>query len=139
MAHLAFYRARGTTFDRLIRWRTRSPYSHVEIVLGQHWYAASNRDGVVRVNRNTHNPESWDLVPVDVSETAVVRWWAKTIGDKYDWLGIVGLAIGVPRLHAANRWSCGEWAAGALGLSRPYRYTPQKLYEWATAQQESTS
>ena len=44
---LAFYRGRGDLLDRVIRWVTRSPYSHVEIIAltGQH-------DGTAREARS---------------------------------------------------------------------------------------
>ena len=128
---LAFYKAPGTLFDRLIRWRTGSPYSHVEIVLSSGWYTSSNRDGGVRRSDAYRNPDSWDFVEVIADAARVIQLYARTQGQGYDWLGIAGQAVGIPRIHSAGRWTCSEWCAEALGLSRAYRYTPADL--WAHA------
>lgn len=128
---LAFYKARGTRLDRAIRWRTRSDYSHVEIVIGPHWYTSSPRDGGVRRKEIVPKAGHWDYVPVEIDVEHVIQLYARTAWDRYDWLGIAGHAIGIPRIHCAKRWTCSEWVAEAMGLSRAYRYTPADL--WALA------
>ena len=45
---LALYKGRGTLFNALIRWWTRSPYSHCELVINGTCYSSSIRDGGVR-------------------------------------------------------------------------------------------
>ncbi len=124
---LAFYKASGTWLDKAIRWRTGSAYSHVELVIGPHWYSSSPRDGGVRRREIDPKPGHWDFVPVDVDPERVTRLWAATDGEKYDWLGIFGHAIGIPRIHSYGRWTCSEWVAETMGLGRVWRWTPELL------------
>lgn len=127
MAALAFYKAEGTLFDHAIRWRTRSIYSHVELVIGPDWYTSSPRDGGVRRKEIIPKDGRWDFVPVEVEIERVIRLYARTQGQGYDWLGIAGHAIGIPRIHSAGRWTCSEWVAEALGLGRAWRWTPEGI------------
>lgn len=128
---IALYRAEGTYLDRLIRWRTRSIYSHVELVIGSSWYTSSPRDGGVRRREIAPKPGHWDFVAAEVDPERVIRLWAATDGEGYDWLGIVGHAVGIPRIHSYGRWTCSEWVAEALGLGRAWRWTPEGLAQWA--------
>ena len=43
---LAFYKGEGDWVDKLVRWWTKSQYSHVEVV-GNMWVSSSPRDGGV--------------------------------------------------------------------------------------------
>ncbi len=128
-AQLALYKASGTRLDRLIRWRTGSIYSHVELVIGGSWYTSSPRDGGVRRREIVPKPGHWDFVPVDVDAERIIRLWAATDGEGYDWLGIVGHAIGIPRIHSYGRWTCSEWVAEAMGLPNPWRWTPERIWQ----------
>lgn len=92
MASLALYKAPGTRLDRLIRWRTGSIYSHVEIVIGSSWYSSSPRDGGVRRREIVPKPGHWDLVPLDADIERVVQLYSRTMGQGYDWLGIAGVS-----------------------------------------------
>ena len=42
---LAFYKGKGDWVDKLVRWWTKSQYSHVEVVVGNTWISSSPRDG----------------------------------------------------------------------------------------------
>lgn len=127
---LALYKGEGTFFDKAIRWRTDSAYSHCEIIAGSNWYTSSNRDGGVR--RAVRVPTaSWDYLTVPGSAERVVRLYSASIGQGYDWLGIAGHLVGLPQIQSSSRWTCSEWCAAALGLDVPSWYTPQRLYEWA--------
>lgn len=127
MAALAFYKAEGTLFDRAIRWRTRSQYSHVELVIGPNWYTSSPRDGGVRRKEIVPKEGHWDFVPVEIDIERVIQLYARTMWHRYDWLGVFGHAIGIPRIHSRERWTCSEWVAEALGLPRARRWTPETL------------
>lgn len=45
---LAFYKGEGDWVDKVVRWWTKSQYSHVEVIVGDTWYSSSPRDGGVR-------------------------------------------------------------------------------------------
>ena len=131
-AYLAFYKAPGNGFDRLIRWWTRSSYSHVELILGPiggtHWraYSSSPRDGGVRTTRIKADLTYWDLVPVSTPDAAKA-WFEAHLGAKYDWFGIFGF-VWRPARGKGNRWFCSEACAAALGFTDPWRFDPAALH-----------
>ena len=56
-------------FDASVRWWTRGPYSHVELVFSDGMSAsASPRDGGVRFKRIDFKPEHWDFIDLSVDE-----------------------------------------------------------------------
>lgn len=132
-AKLAFYKGTGDWIDWCIRKYTRSPYSHVELVVGNNWYSISPRDLRVRCKQITLNKEHWDFVDVEIDEKHLKKFFVKTYNAKYDWLGIffsVGLFNrGEISLHNKRKYFCSEWCASALKLDRPDKYDPGDLYK----------
>jgi len=118
---LAFYKAvAGGTFDKIIGWRTGSPYAHVEVCFpeipagaeppiskymegdgkekGTLCFSSSPRDGGVRFKYINLADGKWDLVNVAMLPTpeilAGVLSYAQTlVGLDYDWLGIAGFVL----------------------------------------------
>lgn len=70
---VAFYKATRPglegVFNALVRWWTKGPYSHCELILEERdglalCGSASWLDGGVRLKWIKLNPEHWDLLPV---------------------------------------------------------------------------
>lgn len=132
MLRAAFYK--GTRpgvagiYNRLVRWWTKSPYSHVELVVstGRAW-SASFEDGGVRSKLIDFDPAKWDLfdLPPHLEEQAVA-WFTARRGAKYDLLGNLQFILAaIP--HSRERWFCSEAVAAALGIPDPWRYDPSTL------------
>jgi hypothetical protein len=129
---VAFYKATRPglpgIYNRLVRWWTRSPYSHAEIVFNDGLSAsASLMDGGVRFKLIQFDSAHWDFVEIDSDEIAARRWFTRHDGDDYDLMGNVGFFIGCIR-DSAGKWSCAESIAAALGYSAPWRYSPAILH-----------
>ena len=119
---IAFYKARGRRRDRLIRRWTRSPYSHVEILL-------MDRKTLVGINPPTKNivkksfprkytlKTDWDLVSISIDreqEKRLLEFMSRTMGHKYDWIGML-LSNLIPfKVKQKNKWYCSEWVLEAL-------------------------
>lgn len=128
----AFYR--GTRpgiagiYNRIVRWWTRSEFSHVELVLstGRAW-SASFADGGVRNKLIDVDTENWVLVdlPPELEQTAEA-WFVAHRGARYDLLGNLQFVLS-PIPHSQRRWFCSEAVAAALGIPDPWRYSPGTL------------
>jgi hypothetical protein len=137
---IAFYKASGKFFDKLIRWWTSSPYSHCELVFSDgSWFTSSIRDGGVRFKPLLPDYDAWDYieVPVDTfDEERLRRWGLARLGKKYDWIGaFIGAAFSIP-LEIPDRYFCSEICVEGLQYigkiysgTNPSSYTPQKLYD----------
>lgn len=132
---LAAYRGAGRWDDRLVRFRTRSEYSHVELLQGDAGYgkhlaiSSSGRDGGVRIKRIDFHPDRWDIMPLegwcrpDAWDRA-----SRHLGAPYDWSGILG-TFALPVLRQSDRaWWCSELLAYAVGLSHPWVQSPGTLF-----------
>ncbi|MDJ0824258.1 MAG: hypothetical protein QNJ16_02025 [Rhodobacter sp.] len=134
--HLAFYKGPGRPDDRLIRFATRSIYSHVELLWlaldqvtaeGALAISSSGRDGGVRTKRITFAPDRWDVLaapwaPDDAWDTAEAE-----LDRRYDYIGILLSQIVRLQRHARTRWFCSELCAAALGFEMPQSYSPGDL------------
>lgn len=125
-------------YNRLVRWWTRSPYSHVELVMssGRAW-SASFEDGGVRSKLIDIDPAKWDVIELpDHLEPAAAAWFAARRGAKYDILGNLQFVLAaIP--HSRKRWFCSEAVAAALGIPEPWRYDPGTLASALTLFEQS--
>lgn len=139
---LAFYVGRksrnpkATALDRLICFFTKSAYSHVELVydldhktMRAKAWSSSPQDGGVRKASIHLHPQRWEVYTLEGVYTTeqLHEWFVAQEGKKYDWLGAVGAKFKVFKQHR-NKWFCSEIIASYLGLKRPHRMSPIKLY-----------
>jgi len=140
---LAFYKGRARRFknrimDTLIRFGTRSKYSHVELIKGAatlnasfECLSSSGRDGGVRKKTIYMNEAKWDLVTIDAPKDAVSKIEAE-IGKPYDYVAIIFSQVFNFGRHDHDKWFCSEICAEALGLPDPHRFSPKTLFDWVT-------
>lgn len=126
---LAFYKGEGDWVDKLIRWWTKSQYSHVEVVVGDTWISSSPRDGGVRSMRmETYNTEHWDIIDYPgVSTVDVFDLFRRTKGNDYDFIGILFSQVLPLGIQSKSKWYCSEWAAKLKYKNS--KLNPQQLYE----------
>lgn len=128
--------------DWLTRKLTRGQYSHCEIVefVGDNEYrchSSSIRDGGVRCKYMPLPAAKWDLIELpNVSpqglptvagslKTNLAAVFAQTQGQRYDLAGALGVVFKTRQRH--DRWFCSEWCGQVLGLSEPWRFSPNDL------------
>nr|DAS71670.1 MAG TPA: cysteine peptidase [Bacteriophage sp.] len=151
--YVAFYKGKprpGATlrertkylFDWTIRLITRSPYSHCELAIPDttrpgvyYCVSASVRDGGVRGKYMTLTDERWDLLPVanvkglrSVTAARVSDHLRIHQGQRYDWFGVLRFICPFLR-QSKTRWFCSEFVATVLGMDKPYKQTPQTVYQ----------
>jgi len=133
-AELIFYKNRKTLLDRLIMWKTGGKYSHCEIKVGGNMFSSSGLDGGVR-KKPFKNPNSWDIIEVEIDVDKFKKYFEKTKGSKYDYIGILGFIL--PLQDRTYSWFCSEWCSNFLKISgyeklwleEPSKIHPSKLYE----------
>ena len=139
MITLAFYKGTGRLSDRVIRWVTRSPFSHVEMLerypvprtdgrqFGMAW-SSSGRDGGVRFKTILFEPGRWVFVEVPWVPTSAINRIRAQMGKPYDFFGLIWSQLLNLRRHDQDRWFCSEICAHALGLASPQEFAPGDLY-----------
>lgn len=130
MAYLAFYKGNGDFLNKVVRFFTRSKYSHCAIVAHCMEYSSSSRYGGVYAQRRyiPYDLKEWDLVPVGIPSQDIVAFYNRTRDCKYDYLGAIGSVFTVFK-QKGSRYFCSEWCAECLRLDKPHKYTPDSLYK----------
>jgi len=122
-------------YNRLVRWWTRSPYSHVELIFfdggpGADSQAASSSymDGGVRFKWFTFDPALWDFVDLpDALAVPALAWFDEHDGAAYDLLGNVHFVLSAVG-DDKRKWFCSEAVAAALRIPDPERFDPGTLH-----------
>lgn len=132
-----FYKADGTLFDKLIRWWTRSPYSHVELELSEgEWWSSSPRDGGVRTKKIVFSPYHWDTLELSAADAPSLRaFFKQREGTRYDAAGLLLTQIFKTPYRTRERFFCSEICAAALGVPDGDLYSPGDLYKLLRWQQ----
>ena len=132
---VAFYKGKGRWHNKLIRWWTKSVYSHVEMIMpdGFTWVSISpfyNSTVSSRVNLN-FDPHKWDFLFFDISHAQykeIIKFYSLTKGSRYDWIGMIASQFLPFRIKHRNRWYCSEWIAYALTLSNVIKWEKTTVF-----------
>lgn len=137
---VAFFRGRHPGFKGwfgvAVKWWTRGPFSHVELVAdaaGDHalCWSSAFLDGGVRPVVVDLTTSDWTVIEVATTpeqEAAALQWFASHRGQRYDVLGLFGFVL--RRIDGdKNKWFCSEAVAAALGYGQPWRLDPNTFYE----------
>ena len=116
----------------LIAWWTRSPYSHVEVVINGVCYSSSMRDGGARKKVIDLDKPWWRVTPIEwADEEAALRVFRRYEGQPYGYWDL--LTQHVLRLPVDDPGLlCSELCALMLGLpeSTARGMTPGQLVEY---------
>jgi hypothetical protein len=115
---VALYKAPGTWFDKVVRWWTRSQYSHCELVFSNGlWFSSSPRDGGCRFKSITPADGAWDFIEISLTpeqERAVYDFCLREDGCWYDWIGIIFTQVLPLSFENPWWWFCSEICVAAL-------------------------
>lgn len=136
MIKLLFTRKRSIG-SWIIRFRTWSNYSHVDIVDGDDAIGALAFEGVKVRNIKDVIDEASDyrVVIVEGDEQKAIEYAKSKIGKKYDWLAIFGIGLKTG-WESSGRYMCSEFVNQALieGGTKLFdskydgRVTPEHIY-----------
>ena len=120
--------------NRVIRWATKSIYSHSEICIGNPFngparcISSVGGEGV-RVKIMQLSPDKWDLIALPhVSEVEAWKFAMEHKGRPYDLIGCVRSVLPFVSREHAQKWFCSEVVAAIIGLEEPWRMHPGVLH-----------
>jgi hypothetical protein len=117
---VAFYKGPGTLFTKAIRFWTKSPYSHAELVLPSGARITSlASQGVVRLAPfKQEELVDWDIVQLpaytDLRVHDVMAFFESESNCGYDWTGIIFTQVFRNGWEDSDDWFCSEFVAEAL-------------------------
>jgi hypothetical protein len=132
------YLFKGTALvSKLIRWQSRSEYSHAAIGDGTHvWEAVGS--GVRKLHVEdlpTHysrvHCDKFTVPMTPVQEEGVVHFLNKQIGKPYDMTMVIRfLTRNQAHRESRGKWFCSELVAAALGKAQPVLH---RIEPWAVS------
>jgi hypothetical protein len=145
---IAFFKGyKSSRLHRFIRWWTKSPYSHAELILPDNvtWMSISpflsSRVGA-RVKRDitdiSTSSNDWDYLTFKLNSRDAVkayqisqldRFIEETTGSQYDWAGLILSHLSPYLIKRRGKWYCSEWIAHALVNSRIIMWDDIRLYD----------
>lgn len=137
---VAFQKADHSFFASLIRWWTKSPYSHCELLFddGLMFSAHAKDHGTRYVTPGVLSANEWDvlLLPATLEQEIAVRTFCNAeLHCGYDWWGLIfSQVLRLQRPHP-DKWFCSEVCTAALqhmGMlfgAVPCTFSPGKLYK----------
>ena len=126
-AKIALYKGKGDITDKLIRWWTKSKYSHVEIVMGQTWTSISPITMRLKSRIINANNDRWDFIDVEIDKQNFDNIISKFYGCKYDWTGIFLSQFLPLGIQNPSRLFCSEFVAMVMKLDVPSSYSPEDI------------
>ena len=125
---IAFFKGRGRKRDRLIRWWTKSKYSHVELVIPDRgWWLGIHppeSPNVRKMVNHAYKEYEWDFIDFEVSKAqadSIIRFYNLTKGSAYDWVGMTLSHVTPFKVRHTKKWYCSEWVIYALEYARVIR------------------
>ncbi len=133
---VAFYKGKGNFLNGIVRWWTRSIYSHAEIMLpdGLTWIGISPflKSKVASRKKIIIDYSEWDFIDIDVNEEQlgiIMEFFEDTKGQGYDWVGMLLSQFLPCKIKHKKRWYCSEWIAYALRISCVIDWRKIKIYD----------
>ena len=133
---IAFYKGKGDWKNKLIRWWTKSPYSHAELVLpdGITWLSISPllSSTVAAREKKVANDNSWDFIELGIDKEQyriILDFFEDTKGQGYDWLGMLLSQFLPCKIKHKRRWYCSEWITYALRIANVIHWRIVKIYD----------
>jgi len=133
---IAFYKGEGTWTNSVVRWWTKSVYSHAELILpdGVTWVGISPflNSAVTKRIVLEYNRKKWDLLEIDITEeqySLIMQFFEDTKGQGYDWTGMLLSQFLPCKIKHRKRWYCSEWIAYALRIACILNWRTIRLYD----------
>ena len=130
MVYLALYKGKGPIGNTVIRYWTKSIYSHCEIVVDGVCYSSSLMDKGVRSKEIDLEDGKWDLIPLPwVNPQDVINYFRTTDHYKYGYWGIITSQFLNRNGGEKEAPFCSEWCAAIIGYPTPSILSPHTLGE----------
>ena len=115
LVEIAFYKSDKTLLDKGIRFFSKSPYSHCEIVFNREFaISASGRDGGTRIKKadqmNFDDGNKWDFYKIDLNlDIDKIYDFDRVYKGKYDFVSIVLYHMLRIPINIKNKYICSEY------------------------------
>lgn len=133
---IAFYKGKGDFINAIVRWWTKSIYSHAELVLPDDITSISIspffKSKIMRRLKLEVNYSEWDFIEIAITpeqHEVILDFFEETKGQGYDWIGMLLSQFLPCKIKHRERWYCSEWIAYALRIACVFDWRKMKMYD----------
>ena len=133
---IAFYKGEGNFVNAIVRWWTKSIYSHAELILPDEitWISISPsfKSKIMRRHMLEVEYSEWDFIEIEVTpeqRNVILAFFEETEGQGYDWVGMLLSQFLPCKIKHRERWYCSEWIAYALRIACVFDWRKMKMYD----------
>lgn len=133
---IAFYKGKGDLINTIVRWWTKSVYSHAELILpdGLTWISISPsfNSKIARRLKLEIDYSEWDFIDLEVTaeqHNVILAFFEETEGQGYDWIGMLLSQFLPCKIKHREKWYCSEWIAYALRIACVFDWRKMKMYD----------
>lgn len=124
----------------VIKWWTRSKYSHVALILNEKvMFASVPNKGTMFIRIwDKSDYDTFDVLITEEQYSELFKYCTDENGCDYDWIGIILSQIVAMNRESDTKWFCSEFVISALikiGVSpnvglRPSRFSPEDIHKF---------
>jgi len=133
---IAFYKGKGSILNKVVRWWTKSRYSHAELILpdGVTWIGISPvmRSKIESKKKLLVETWNWEYIDITVNNdqvATILEFFDETRGQGYDWVGMLLSQFLPCKIKHRARWYCSEWISYALRIACIIDWKIIKIYD----------
>lgn len=145
---IALDKRKGSIFTKsglisaIVRWYTKSEYSHIEMIIGDKWIASGNPagEGVTIKELRPLDYDGWDYYNIEVDgrkTKKIMKFLESQVGTDYDWAGTFFGGTLDYNIDDKSKWYCSELVAEVLKMYGVKEYqniqtakvTPDDIYQ----------
>jgi len=133
---VAFYKGKGNCLNGIVRWWTKSIYSHVELVLpdGKTWIGISPflKSKVSSRQKLIILHDEWDFITLNITQEQhdiIMEFFEDTEDQGYDWIGMLLSQFLPCKIKHKRKWYCSEWIAYAFRIACVFDWRIIKIYD----------
>jgi len=123
----------------LIKWKTKSEYFHVEMIIKNKWISTNPTANTVYIHDLLPLNDHYDYFNINIHGAKVnkmLKFAESQVGKKYDWKGIFLSQAVDFNIDNKNKWFCSEFVAEMLKIggyntnNKPSnQYSPEDIYQ----------
>mgnify|MGYP003661981497 FL=1 len=121
---IALYKGKGNFINSVVRYWTKSQYSHAELILNDKatWIGISPfiKSKITDRKNIDYNETNWDFYKIPTTaeqHESILEFYDITRGASYDWAGMILSQFLPYTIKREGKWYCSEWILYALRIS----------------------
>lgn len=135
---VAFFKAMyGSVLSKTIKVVTNSEYSHVELIIGEHWYGSNinllGESGITKVHKPKITPKEWKIIDINVTDKQykeIKQTAEQLVGSGYSFVGAIKSQFSIFDVTTTDEFFCSQYVAYVLKKNKVLHFVKGKASKY---------